>query len=173
MLFFTLSCLLEIWQPYMYTDQNNSINVVSTNQEARGLIRSERWKFGFKCPRCLCLRGYPIRSRDQIECAKCGKQTSPTANTIYHGTRKPLLDLVLLDTLSKKSDLSTRSLSLDLQLHYSTAWHHAYVARFILSQREPKTTDIDWDGLRPLLFKRCKEVNGHFKGRTTELRAKF
>jgi len=48
-----------------------------------------RWPEGFRCPRCAA--GAPWRTaRGQFHCSQCGIQTSVTAGTIFHRTRKPL-----------------------------------------------------------------------------------
>ncbi|MBN4066079.1 IS1595 family transposase [Candidatus Amoebophilus asiaticus] len=49
-----------------------------------------RWQNGFSCPRCGS-DGYWMINRKMAECNKCGHQTSVTAGTIFHKTRKPLL----------------------------------------------------------------------------------
>jgi transposase-like protein len=53
-------------------------------------LRAQKWPEGFRCPRCPSSSSYTIATRQLEECAACGHQTSLTAGTMFHGTRKPL-----------------------------------------------------------------------------------
>ncbi|MEY2742257.1 MAG: hypothetical protein RIS21_625 [Planctomycetota bacterium] len=55
-------------------------------------LRKRRWPEGFKCDRCGGRKTYPIVTRNTLECKSCRHQTSLTANTPFHKTRKPLMD---------------------------------------------------------------------------------
>lgn len=48
-----------------------------------------RWPDGFICPRCANDK-YWLNNRGVFVCKSCGTQTSVTAGTIFHQTRKPL-----------------------------------------------------------------------------------
>lgn len=48
-----------------------------------------RWPEGFVCPHCMSTVGWQTK-RGLWHCQQCGKQTSVTAGTIFHRTRKPL-----------------------------------------------------------------------------------
>lgn len=48
-----------------------------------------RWPNVFACPRCGGAKTWKTQ-RGLLQCKECGKQTSVTAGTIFHGTRKPL-----------------------------------------------------------------------------------
>jgi len=52
-------------------------------------LRALRWPGGFVCPNCGEGNAWGT-NRGLLACAKCGVQTSVTAGTIFHGTRKPL-----------------------------------------------------------------------------------
>jgi transposase-like protein len=84
-----------------------------------------RWPEGFVCPRCGCERSWRVRFRDRFECAECGRQTSPTAGTIFHGTRVPLRIWfrAMWWVTSQKSGASALGLQRILGLgSYKTAW---------------------------------------------------
>ena len=52
-------------------------------------LQRVRWLDGFRCPAC----GETVKwttARGQLRCGGCDRQTSPTAGTIFAGTRKPL-----------------------------------------------------------------------------------
>lgn len=61
----------------------------ATDQDCLKYLAKIRWPGGFNCPNC----GYGdawCNSRGLFECQGCGRQTSVTAGTILHQTRKPL-----------------------------------------------------------------------------------
>lgn len=49
-----------------------------------------RWPDGFQCPRCGGSSAWRT-GRGLHHCTQCGTQTSVTAGTIFHGSRKPLV----------------------------------------------------------------------------------
>lgn len=48
------------------------------------------WDNGFICPKCSHDKSYQLKHRYLQECAKCDRQVSPTAGTVYEHTRLPL-----------------------------------------------------------------------------------
>lgn len=52
-------------------------------------LRALRWPEGFICPHCGVGDAWRTK-RDLFHCSQCGAQTSVTAGTIFHRTRKPL-----------------------------------------------------------------------------------
>ncbi len=84
-----------------------------------------RWPEGFVCPGCESERCWPVRFRDRFECAECGRQSSTTAGTIFHGTRVPLRSWfrAMWWVTSQKSGASALGLQRILGLgSYKTAW---------------------------------------------------
>jgi transposase-like protein len=59
-------------------------------ESCRKYLFDIRWSEGFHCPKCNNEK-YWLTSQNMIHCTVCGHQTSLTAGTIFHGTRKPLL----------------------------------------------------------------------------------
>ena len=60
-----------------------------TEAACRDYLVHLRWPKGFRCPKCGHDRGWTNRRHD-IQCTRCGRQTSLTAGTIFAGTRKSL-----------------------------------------------------------------------------------
>jgi transposase-like protein len=52
-------------------------------------VRRVRWPDGFRCPSCAETEAWTT-GRGQFRCSRCQRQISPTAGTIFEGTRKPL-----------------------------------------------------------------------------------
>lgn len=83
-----------------------------------------RWPNGYLCPRCEHTKGWRVR-RALIECASCSYQTSVTAGTIFHRTRKPLTMWFRLIwwVTSLKTGASALGMQRVLGLtSYETAW---------------------------------------------------
>lgn len=87
-------------------------------------LQRVRWPDGFRCPRC----GGPSAwrtARGQFRCVTCERQTSPTAGTIFEGTRKPLRTwfLAMWYVTNQKHGVSALGLQRVLGLgSYQTAW---------------------------------------------------
>ena len=60
-------------------------------ESCRKYLFDIRWQNGFICPKCNNNTKYWLTAEQMIHCGICGLQTSITAGTIFHGTRKPLL----------------------------------------------------------------------------------
>lgn len=83
-----------------------------------------RWPDGFVCPRCAAVEAWSA-GRGRLVCRKCRHQTSATAGTIFHGTRKPLRlwFRAIWQVTSQKTGASAVSVQQALGLgSYLTAW---------------------------------------------------
>lgn len=60
-----------------------------TEQSCLAYVSALRWPAGFVCPRCDSQAAW-LTKRGLWHCRSCGTQTSVTAGTIFHGSRKPL-----------------------------------------------------------------------------------
>jgi transposase-like protein len=60
-----------------------------TEEACRAYLIRVRWPNGFRCPACGHVVGWSM-ARNLFLCANCRHQTSITAGTIMHNTRKPL-----------------------------------------------------------------------------------
>ena len=59
-------------------------------ESCRQYLFELKWAEGFCCPKCKN-ETYWLTAQNLIHCKLCGHQTSLTAGTLFHGTRKPLL----------------------------------------------------------------------------------
>jgi hypothetical protein len=85
---------------------------------------SMRWPDGFRCSACGHDKHWKSR-RSLYICRKCEHQHSVTAGTIFHGTRKPLLDWFNAIWWFSTQKVSTSAANLQEQLDigsYHTAW---------------------------------------------------
>jgi len=97
-------------------------------------LRSVRWPDGFRCPACGGAKSWVIKDRRVDECAACGKQTSITAGTVFHGTRKPLTMWfrAMAQVLGSKQGCSALELERLLGVAHQTAWHWAHKLRELM-----------------------------------------
>lgn len=58
-------------------------------ESCRNYLFELRWPNGLICPKCNNDKHW-LTAQNMIHCSKCGHQSSVTAGTIFHGTRKPL-----------------------------------------------------------------------------------
>lgn len=94
-----------------------------TEAQCRAFLEKLRWPGGFVCPACKRKDVWWWNSRGLHEC-DCGRQTSVTAGTIFHGTRKPLslwFKAMFLVTTSK-SGMAAKTLMRLMGFTYETAW---------------------------------------------------
>jgi len=96
----------------------------ATEAACREYLVRRRWPEGFCCPPCGHGKGWPVRER-WFECARCGRQTSVTAGTIFQDTRQPLTQWfrAMSWVTSQKTGTSALQLQQGLGLgSYVTAW---------------------------------------------------
>ena len=90
-----------------------------------------RWPDGFVCPRCGCSDSWQT-SRGLWHCRRCSAQTSVTAGTIFHGSRKPLVlwFRAMWHITSQKYGANALGLNRALNLgSYETAWQWLHKLR--------------------------------------------
>lgn len=95
-----------------------------------------RWPEGWRCP--LCSRDHGWRNRrGTIQCAACGHQSSVTAGTVFHGTKKPLrlwFKAIFL-LVTQKNGVSAKTIERVLGLSYPTAWTWLQKLRRVIGKR--------------------------------------
>jgi transposase-like protein len=117
-----------------------------TERDCLRYVIKRKWPDGFRCPRCDHDQAYLIASRRKYQCTRCRHQTTVTAHTIFHKTRKPLRDwfwaIYLVATRTTGS--SARQIQYDLGLSYPTAWSWCHKIRQAMAGRD---TDYTLQGL--------------------------
>jgi len=109
-----------------------------TEDDCIKYLEKLRWPHGFRCPNCEHDVGYRLGTRRLIQCAVCRQQTSPTAGTIFHRTKTPLLIWFWMVYLiaQDKGGCSTLKISKDLGMHYDTVWNLAHKVRHAMGSRD-------------------------------------
>lgn len=96
----------------------------SSEQACVTYLFRKRWPWGFKCPFCGSLQ-QEIAPAYVVVCRYCRKQTSITAHTLMHGSKKCLVAWmrVVWQFCFQKEGLSARELQRLMELScYQTAW---------------------------------------------------
>ena len=90
-----------------------------------------RWPDGFVCPRCQCGKAWKTK-RKLYHCSNCDHETSITAGTVFHGTRKPLRLWfhVMWWIMSQKTGASAMNLKDTMGFgSYETTWAWLHTLR--------------------------------------------
>ena len=96
----------------------------STEKACLEYLYELRWPKGFVCPRCEHRKGWRL-GRARVQCEACSYQSSVTAGTIFHRTRKPLTTWfrAIWWVTSQKTGASALGLQRVLGLgSYETPW---------------------------------------------------
>ena len=128
----------------------------STEAACRDYLFRVRWPDGWRCPRCGAQRGWP-NARRLIECRACAHQSSLTAGTVFHGTKRPLglwFKAIFL-MVTQKSGVSAKALQGFLGVSYPTAWTWLHKLRRAMGNRRHaplsgvvEVDDAYWGGRR-------------------------
>lgn len=99
-----------------------------------------RFPNGFVCPKCGCVKYYPIRDRNTYQYRSCRHQTSVTAGTVMHRTRLPLTlwFWAIYLCATDKRGISAIQISWMLGVYYDTAWHLLDRICTAMGQRDEK-----------------------------------
>lgn len=103
----------------------------ATEEACKDYLLSIRWPEGFVCPRCEKSNSWSTK-RELFHCTDCGQQTSVTAGTIFHRTRKPLSlwFRVIWHVTTQKFGANALGLNRVLNLGtYETAWEWLHKLR--------------------------------------------
>ena len=108
-----------------------------TEEQCIAALRRSRWPQGFRCPKCKGERAWKMKTRPLDECAKCGRQVSLIAGTLFQGTRKPLRTWfrVMAHLVTSKSGCSALEVSRLFGLHYETAWTWLHKMRRLMDRQ--------------------------------------
>lgn len=109
----------------------------ATEEDCWEYLYRKRWPDGFLCPNCSGREGWQLTRGRLIECAACGRQTSVTAGTVLHRTKKPLQmwfkAIFLMSTL--KTGVSAKALQRLLGMTYKVAWAWTHKLRAAMATR--------------------------------------
>jgi transposase-like protein len=97
----------------------------SSDNQCLAYLAAEKWKGGYFCPKCGHTHYCHGNSQYYRQCTRCKHTVSPTAGTLLHQVKFPLLKafyIVYLVATSRKGIASTE-LSRKLGLRQKTCWY--------------------------------------------------
>ena len=98
-----------------------------------------RRKDGFICSKCSHDKSYQLKYRHLHECAKSGRQVSPTAGTVFEHTRWPLpkwFAEICLMGAAEKGWISTQRLSKMIGVSWPTAYRKLRILHQCMGDRD-------------------------------------
>lgn len=108
----------------------NTINLLefqkffSSDVDCESYLIKVRWPEGMFCSRCKGKKLYRLKAKMKYRCENCGSFISPTAGTIFHKTRTPLLIwfwAIFLVAIDKRGH-SALQLQFELGISPFVAW---------------------------------------------------
>jgi len=112
--------LLDFLTPIEFSEK------FSSEESCEQYLLSIKYPQGFKCPECSHQEYYRLKNNRNrvLQCKKCKKQESLTANTIFHGTRTSLQKWfwAFYFISQHKKGISSVQLGKDIGVSDMTAW---------------------------------------------------
>ena len=112
-----------------------------TEEQCRSALVRLRWPGGFLCPCCGHREHCVLAGRGLYQCNRCKKQTSPTAGTIFHATKLPLIlwFAAIHLIVTAKNGISSVELGRRLGVKQPTAWAVKHKIMAVMARREGET----------------------------------
>ena len=113
----------------------------SSEHECIAYLFRKRWPHGFKCPFCH-VQQTDTAPAHVVVCRYCRKQTSITAHTVMHGSKKSLISWMRVSSLFclHHEGITARQLQRQMNLScYQTAWSWLQKIRYgtAMAEKEP------------------------------------
>ena len=102
-------------------------------------LRSEREKYGLRCPKCQNESHYWKKDKECWECKKCGRRTSLKSGTMMHYSKLPLQYWYIVMHLLSSTKKSFSALEIQRQLghkYYEPIWTLVHKVRKGMGKRD-------------------------------------
>jgi len=121
-----------------------------TEEQCRAIVIASRWPNGFECPVCGAGQYSVVTTRDLYQCAKCRRQTSPIAGTIFASIHLPLRRWfrTIYHLTQSKQGISSVELGRRLGVTQATAWKLKHKLKQVMLERDatkPLTGRVEID----------------------------
>jgi hypothetical protein len=128
----------------------------STDKECRQHLEKVRWPNGFVCPGCGSANGKWLQDRKVTKCCNCGKQTSSTAGTLFHGAKRLHAWYFIISHMHADS---AHKLAKKLSMSYSSVWEILRKIRSRIVLAFPvDAQEVDLEEFESVLFRRSCET---------------
>ena len=97
----------------------------STDNQCIAYLSAEKWKNGYTCPKCGHTHYCEGNTQYSRQCMRCKHTDSPTAGTLFHKVKFPLLKAfyIVYFVATNKQGISSTELSRKLGLRQKTCWY--------------------------------------------------
>ena len=115
-----------------------------TEERCRAIVIASRWPHGFECPVCGGRQYCVVTTRDLYQCAKCRRQTSPIAGTIFASTHLPLRlwFRAIYHLTQTKQGISSIELGRRLGVTQTTAWKIKHKLKQVMLEPMPPSAAL-------------------------------
>jgi transposase-like protein len=109
-----------------------------TEEQCRAIVIASRWPHGFECPVCGGRQYCVVTTRDLYQCAKCRRQASPIAGTIFASTHLPLRlwFRAIYHLTQTKQGISSIELGRRPGVTQTTAWKINHKLKQVMLERD-------------------------------------
>ena len=109
-----------------------------TEEQCLAIVITSRWPHGFECPVCGGRQYCVVTTRNLYQCAKCRRQTSPIAGTIFASTHLPLRlwFRAIYHLTQTKQGISSIELGRRLGVTQTTAWKIKHKLKQVMLERD-------------------------------------
>ena len=109
-----------------------------TEEQCLAIVIASRWPHGFECPVCGGRQYCVVTTRNLYQCAKCRRQTSPIAGTIFASTHLPLRlwFRAIYHLTQTKQGISSIELGRRLGVTQTTAWKIKHKLKQVMLERD-------------------------------------
>ena len=129
-----------------------------TEEKCRKALFTLRWPEGFECPSCKNSTYCQLTRHKQLQCNKCNRKTSLTAQTIFHSTKLPLAKWFLAIYLMTQCKNGISQLELSRQVGVSinmAALMYHKIAQTMMERDDARplsgdieADDVYWGGVK-------------------------
>ena len=98
--------------------------VFKSEEDCTQYLFDLKWKDGYRCRRCGCVKSHKGRTRFHLRCQSCSYDESVRANTVFHKLKIPLIKAFgMAFRLSvKKKGMSTTELAREFSVNQKSSW---------------------------------------------------
>jgi len=138
-------------------------------------LKRKRKDYSFACKRCGSLDGYEVPVPTLLECKECGKQTTITAGTAFHGAKISIdtIAAIVLD-MGQGVIKSAAKVAGDVGVAVSTAYRNMHKCRLVMykSLTPEEVEEIHHSAFQEKLWRRTTESPASYDETLSEYEAR-
>ena len=109
----------------IYKGLLNFIGHFPNEYACKAFLAEEKWKDGYTCSKCGHSTSVKGATAHHRRCQKCGYDESPTANTLFHKVKFPLVKAftIVYQLSTMKKGMASTEIARQHDIHQETAWY--------------------------------------------------